>query len=203
MDTASIFIGFRVSEIDRLETNRAQQWVIHTGPHTPARLFTSTECRLSLNGIKFQRRHPEGPAFSPAGRGISRDSTLHCARDPSLRLKNGSVRDGARADSTNDRQIFNLSHYLRLRKLDNSLSVARRLGSGNGVPSTNKLVALFLICVIVPRRSCVSSCTAGSRSPSVAAKIFAQSSRMWSSTRRCGVRMKDPGCKRYMQPGHF
>ncbi|SRR5579871_1217593 len=69
MDTASIFIGFRVSEIDRLETNRAQQWVIHTGPHTPARLLTSTEYRLSLNGIKFQRRHPEGPRFHQRGEG--------------------------------------------------------------------------------------------------------------------------------------
>jgi hypothetical protein len=67
-----------------------------------------------------------------------------------------------------------------------SLSVARRLGSNKGVPSTNNLVALSLMCSIVPRRSCDSSCRAGSRSPSAAATAFAQSSRIRSSILRCG-----------------
>lgn len=67
-----------------------------------------------------------------------------------------------------------------------SLSFARRLGSDKRVLSTNKLVARFLMCSIVPRRSCNSSSTVGSRSPSVAAIAFAQSSRMRSSILRCG-----------------
>jgi hypothetical protein len=65
-----------------------------------------------------------------------------------------------------------------------SLSVDRRLGSNKGVPSTNNLVALSLMCSIVPRRSCDSSCRAGSRSPSGAATAFAQSSRIRSSILR-------------------
>lgn len=67
-----------------------------------------------------------------------------------------------------------------------SLSCARRLGSGRGVPSTNNLVALSLMCSMVERRSCVSSCRVGSRSPSVAIIAFAQSSRIRSSILRCG-----------------
>lgn len=67
-----------------------------------------------------------------------------------------------------------------------SLSVARRLGSGKGAPSTNNFVALFLICSIVPRKSWDSSCSDGSRSPSVAAIALAQSSRIRSSILRCG-----------------
>jgi hypothetical protein len=67
-----------------------------------------------------------------------------------------------------------------------SLSVARRLGSNKGAPSTNNLVALSLMCSIVPRRSCDSSCRAGSRSPSAAVTAFAQSSRIRSSILRCG-----------------
>jgi hypothetical protein len=65
-----------------------------------------------------------------------------------------------------------------------SLSFARRLGSNKGVPSTNNLVALSLLCSIVPRRSCDSSCRAGSRSPSVAVTAFAQSTRIRSSILR-------------------
>lgn len=67
-----------------------------------------------------------------------------------------------------------------------SLSCARRLGSGKGVPSTNNLVALFLMCLMVRCRSCVSSRSVGSRSPSVATNAFAQSSRIRSSILRCG-----------------
>ena len=43
--------------------------------------------RLSLNSV-LKRRHPEEPAFLPAGRGISR-GRQHGSGDPSLRLKNG------------------------------------------------------------------------------------------------------------------
>jgi hypothetical protein len=65
-----------------------------------------------------------------------------------------------------------------------SLSVDRRLGSNKGVPSINNLVALFLMCSIVPRRSSDSSRRAGSKSPSVAATAFPQSSRIRSSILR-------------------
>jgi hypothetical protein len=65
-----------------------------------------------------------------------------------------------------------------------SLSVARRLGSGKGVRSTNKFLALFLICSIVSRKSCDSSRRTGSKSPLVAVFAFAQSSRMRSSILR-------------------
>ena len=65
-----------------------------------------------------------------------------------------------------------------------SLSFARRLGSNKGFPSTNKLLALFLMCSIVPRRCCDNSRRAGSKSPLVAVVAFAQSSRMRSSILR-------------------
>jgi hypothetical protein len=66
-----------------------------------------------------------------------------------------------------------------------SLSVARRLGSNKGFPSTNTLMARFLRCSIVPLRRCDSSRRAGSRSPSsVAANALAQSSLIRSSILR-------------------
>ena len=46
-----------------------------------------------------------------------------------------------------------------------SLSVDRRLGSDSGFRSINKLVALILMCPIVPPRSRISSRKSGSRLP--------------------------------------
>ena len=65
-----------------------------------------------------------------------------------------------------------------------SLSFARRLGSNKGFPSTNKVLALFLMCSIVLRKCCDNSRRAGAKSSLVAVVALAHSSRMRSSILR-------------------
>jgi hypothetical protein len=65
-----------------------------------------------------------------------------------------------------------------------SLSVPLRLGSGKGFPSSSNLVALSLMCSIVECKSCDSSWSVASKSPSVVTLAFAQSLRIRSSILR-------------------